>query len=283
MAVLVGYRTWEEVTTIGTGSYSLGVTPHVDAVWGTFQLFSAEFSDNDQIYCAASDTGGLWEAGIYTYKTTGNLLERTTILASSNSDNAVSWIAGTKNIYSTILPNGIMLGSNNLSEITVAATARTNIGAMSTTGGTVTDDMTIQGNLTLNDTVAASLLKILGTGSAQIQIGRVDTTASTPSVDFHAGASPSANYDVRIICTAGTGTDAAGTAQILAALLQLGQSANDEVRIGEGNPATVKMIEGAATDSITDSRVEVYGPLNLDIDAQSRLVLPVGTNKWATT
>jgi hypothetical protein len=48
-------------------------------------------------YAITNDTD--WEVGVGTYSTTGPTLARTTILASSNGNSAVSWGVGVKNIF----------------------------------------------------------------------------------------------------------------------------------------------------------------------------------------
>jgi hypothetical protein len=92
MALQYGDRIQETFTTTGTGTISLG-----GAVIG-YQAFSAVCSNSDTAYYAATD-GTNWEVGLGTYTTSGNTLARTTILASSNAGSAVSWGAGTKNIW----------------------------------------------------------------------------------------------------------------------------------------------------------------------------------------
>ncbi len=85
-------------TTTGTGTYTLG-----SAVTG-YQTF-AIIGDGNTAYYAAEDvdvngvpTGG-WEVGIGTYATAGTTLARTSILASTNANAAVSWAAGTRRVF----------------------------------------------------------------------------------------------------------------------------------------------------------------------------------------
>ncbi len=94
-------RVMAESTTTGTGTYTLG-----SAVAG-YQAFSALGDGNSAYYCAqAVDADGIptgdWEVGIGTYTASGTTLSRDTILASTNSNNAVSWAAGTKRIFITV-------------------------------------------------------------------------------------------------------------------------------------------------------------------------------------
>lgn len=92
MTMQWGDRVQETFTTTGTGTITLG-----GAVTG-YQAFSNVCSNTDTAYYAATD-GTNWEVGLGTYTTSGNTLARTTIIASSNSGSAVSWAAGTKNVW----------------------------------------------------------------------------------------------------------------------------------------------------------------------------------------
>lgn len=84
-------RVWETTATTGTGTYALA-----GAKTG-YRAFSTVCANNDTATYAATD-GTNWEVGLGTW-TTGNNLARTTIYASSNSNVAVSWSAGTKDIF----------------------------------------------------------------------------------------------------------------------------------------------------------------------------------------
>jgi hypothetical protein len=63
-----------------------------------FQSFGAVMANADTTYYAVTN-GTDWEVGIGTYSTTGPTMARTTILSSSNGGAAVSWAAGTKDIF----------------------------------------------------------------------------------------------------------------------------------------------------------------------------------------
>ena len=96
MAVVFADRTQETSTTTGTGTYDLA-----GAVTG-FQTFVAGIGTANTCYYTATDSIN-WEVGIGTVTDAApDTLARTTILASSNAGAAVSWAAGTRNIFCTI-------------------------------------------------------------------------------------------------------------------------------------------------------------------------------------
>jgi len=95
MALLLKDRVKETTTTTGTGDITLA-----GAVEG-FQSFSSALSDADTTYYAISNRDAdEWEVGLGTYSS--DVLTRTTVLESSNSDTAVSFSAGTKEVFITL-------------------------------------------------------------------------------------------------------------------------------------------------------------------------------------
>ena len=95
MALIVKDRVQETSTTTGTGAFTLD-----GAVTG-FQTFSSAVGNANTTYYAIIGTGSEWEVGLGTYTSAGSSLARTTVLASSNSGSAVTFSAGTKNVFVT--------------------------------------------------------------------------------------------------------------------------------------------------------------------------------------
>lgn len=94
MAFVVVDRVWETSTTTGTGTYTLaGAKP------GDYRTFG-DIGDGNSTFYYATD-GEDWEVGVGTYTASGTTLARTAILVSSNSNAAVNWSAGTRDIYCT--------------------------------------------------------------------------------------------------------------------------------------------------------------------------------------
>lgn len=96
MALVVADRVKETTTSTGTGAISLaGAEPN-------FRTFSSVLSDGDTTYYAIiDDTNTAFEVGLGTYASSGNTITRTTVLSSSNSNNAVNFSAGSKDVLLT--------------------------------------------------------------------------------------------------------------------------------------------------------------------------------------
>lgn len=94
MALIVADRVQETTNSTGTGAYTLG-----GAVAG-FQTFASAVSNADTVYYSVTDNAD-YEVGLGTYASSGGTITRTSVFASSNSNNAVNWGIGTKNIFLT--------------------------------------------------------------------------------------------------------------------------------------------------------------------------------------
>ena len=158
MSLIVADRIQETTNTTGTGAYTLG-----GAVAG-FQTFAAAVSDADTVYYAISDNVD-FEVGLGTYASAGGTITRTTVFSSSNSDAAVNWGIGTKNIFLTYPADKAVLedASNNVT-----------IGNNLVVGGTVdgVDIASRDAVLTATtNTANAALPKAGGTMSGAIAMG----------------------------------------------------------------------------------------------------------------
>ncbi len=98
MAFKLPSRVRETFTTTGTGTVTLA-----GAVTGA-RAFSAGLSNGDTCFYVM-EGGADYEIGYGTYS--ANTLARTTVLKSSNSNNAVNWGAGTKTVE--ISPIGLTI------------------------------------------------------------------------------------------------------------------------------------------------------------------------------
>ena len=124
MALVIDDRVKETSTTTGTGTLNLS-----GAVSG-FQTFVAGVGDGNTTYFAiVNRDADEWETGIGTVTDAStDTLARTTVIASSNSDSAVTFSSGTKDVFTTLpaskavyedgssdvtLPNDLILGSDS--------------------------------------------------------------------------------------------------------------------------------------------------------------------------
>lgn len=151
MALVLKDRVKETTTTTGTGTYTLA------GAEAGFQAFSA-VGDGNTTYYACTDATE-FEVGIGSYTASGTTLARTTILASSNSNNAVSWSAGEKFIFVTQPSSKASFldasGNLNLSGGTVdgrdvAADGVTADSALPKSGGQMTGNITMSGSQTVD-------------------------------------------------------------------------------------------------------------------------------------
>jgi hypothetical protein len=124
MALVTADRVRETTTTTGTGALTLA-----GAVTG-FRAFSSVMANNDTCYYViAHQTIGEWECGSGTYNSSANTLTRSTVHSSSNSNSAVNFSAGTKDVFLSVTKTSLQNLSVNASYI--------NVGTLSTSyGGT---------------------------------------------------------------------------------------------------------------------------------------------------
>jgi len=129
MALVLNDRVKETTTTTGTGTLTLG-----GAVTG-FETFAAGIGNSNTTYYAVILPGSAeFEVGLGTLNSDSSTIARTTIISSSNSDNAVDFSAGTKNIFCTIPAS---------KSVFLDASGNTTLGADLSIG----DDLTVLGGV----------------------------------------------------------------------------------------------------------------------------------------
>jgi hypothetical protein len=146
MALVINDRVKETTTTTGTGAVSLG-----GAVTG-FETFAAGVGNgNTTYYAIVHQTAAEFEVGLGTLDGDSSDLTRTTVISSSNSDSAVDFAAGTKDVFCTIPASKLIFEDANND-----ATIGRNL--------TVTGDLTISGDdLTMATNTSGAAL--IGDGS----------------------------------------------------------------------------------------------------------------------
>ena len=97
MALVINDRVKVTSTTTGTGAMALG-----SAVTG-FETFAQGIGNNNTTYyCIFNQGTSEFEVGLGTLDGTSANLTRTTVISSSNSDAAVDFAAGTKDVFCTL-------------------------------------------------------------------------------------------------------------------------------------------------------------------------------------
>lgn len=127
MALVINDRVKETTTTTGTGTLDLSGAVQ------DFETFVSGIGTGNTTYYAISQSGtNDWEVGIGTVTDAAtDTLSRDTILSSSNSDAAVNFGAGTKNVFCTqpaskavyLDANGDPVGAASVGEATALAVA----------------------------------------------------------------------------------------------------------------------------------------------------------------
>lgn len=95
MALVLADRVKDTTTTTGTGSVTLSGSPPAG-----FQSFGAAIGNGNTTYYTIS-SGSEWEVGIGTYNSAGPVLNRDTVLSSSNGGSLVNFSAGSKDVFVT--------------------------------------------------------------------------------------------------------------------------------------------------------------------------------------
>jgi hypothetical protein len=187
MALKLGDRVRETTVTTGTGNITLG-----GAVAG-FTSFSSVLSNSDTTFYAMIGSNQ-WEVGVGTYVSASNIIQRTTVLASSNNGSLVNFTSGTKNVIltqpaersvyvdgvnvvaanSATIPNSLLANSTiTINGVTIALGGSSSVVPApnplvdyTLTGATLTDNITQGTVVTANSAFDALRITQNGAGNA---------------------------------------------------------------------------------------------------------------------
>ena len=141
MALVINDRVKETSTTTGTGVFSIG-----NAVTGFDTFADGVGNSNTTYYCIAHQDQDEFETGLGTLNGDSSTLTRTTVISSSNSDSAVNFSSGTKDVFCTI-PASKLVFEDASNDVTIGRNL------------TVTGDLTITGDdLTMNTNTSGAAL-----------------------------------------------------------------------------------------------------------------------------
>jgi len=243
MALVINDRVKETTTTTSTGAVTLA-----GAVTG-FETFAAGVGNSNTTYYAiVHQTANEFEVGLGTLNGDSSTLTRTTVISSSNSDSAVDFAAGTKDVFCTIPASKLIFEDANND-----ATIGRNL--------TVTGDLTVSGDdITMATNTSGAALIGDGTNfnpvaiSGDITIAANGTAAIGSGVIVNADINASAAIAMsKTAFTAGTGVslstntlsvDAAqtGITSILATDVKIGE--DDETKIDFETADTINFYAG---------------------------------------
>lgn len=181
MPFLSANRVRETATTTGTGTFTLA-----GAVTG-FQTFSAGIgASNTCFYTISHRTAAEWEVGFGTVGSPATTLARTSVIASSNSNAAVNFSAGTKDVFVTV-PSDQMTQSNLIPGGRLS---------LSSTLAVPTSDLSAQGTLYYLPFLDSKIEIYTGNRWITYDIGTGISLSLT-------GLSTGTNYDVYAIVSGG--------------------------------------------------------------------------------
>jgi hypothetical protein len=134
MALVVNDRVKETSTTTGTGTFDLG-----GAVSG-FESFVTAIGNGNTTYYSIVNENGEFEVGLGTVTDAAtDTLSRDTIISSSNSDAAVDFTAGTKNVFCTLPASKAVILDASGNIVANNGSNLTNLNADNLASGTLPD------------------------------------------------------------------------------------------------------------------------------------------------
>ena len=274
MALVLNERVKETTTTTGTGASSLG------GASDGFETFAAGIGNSNTTYYAIFHaTADEFEVGLGTLDGDSSDLTRTTVYASSNSDSAVSFSAGTKTVFCTMpaarsvfldADGDVTLGANLDvgGNLTVTGTTTFNGGTL-TLGDANTDNIVFGGEVDSNIIPDDDGAFDLGSSSKEWKDIYIDGVAYLDEINFNGTAISSTAAEINaldgITAVVGElnaldlGSTAVGTAIASKAVIL---DANKDYT-GIRNLTITGELDGATLDISGDADID--GTTNLDV------------------
>ena len=253
MALVINDRVKETTTTTGTGTVSLG-----GAVTG-FETFAAGIGNSNTVYyCIAHQDQAEFEVGLGTLDGDSSDLARTTVISSSNSDSAVNFSSGTKDVFCTLPASKLIFedGSNNVA-FGGAVTGVTNLTASGELDAATLD---ISGNADIDGTLEADAITVNGTTLAEVIS---DTTGAMFSSNTETGITVTyqdADNTIDLALSAAQTT----ITSLLATDIKIGEDDQtkidfetaDTIHFYAGNQNQLKLVDGGLVP-LTDNDIDL--------------------------
>jgi len=293
MALVVNDRVKETSTTTGTGSFTLA-----GAVTG-FETFSSAIGNtNTTYYAIVNTTDGEFEVGLGTVG--AGTLSRDTIISSSNSDAAVDFAAGTKNVFCTlpasksvILDASGNIVANNGSNLTnldadnlasgtlpdarfpatlpvADGSALTDLNATNIASGTLASDRlptvpTTKGGTGLTTIGTANQVLAVNAGATALEYQTVDL-ANLNADNLTSGTVPDARFPATLPALNGSALTALNATQLTSGTVP-------DARF----PATLPALNGSALTNLNATALASGTVANARLDAQLQDVAGLAT------
>ena len=199
MALVVNDRVKETSTTTGTGTFTLA-----GAVVG-FETFSSAIGNTNTTYYSIVNEDGEFEVGLGTVA--AGTLARTTIISSSNSDSAVNFSSGTKDVFCTLPASKAVILDSSGNIVANNGSNLTNLNASNLSTGTVPDArlsssiVTLTGTETLTNKTLTDAVAITNSITGEIIPGKIGGTNFTGSLligHSTTGTLNAANYNTGV-------------------------------------------------------------------------------------
>ena len=270
MALVINDRVKETSSTTGTGTLTFA-----GAVSG-FETFAAGIGNSSTTYYAVvnTDTPTEWEVGLGTLAGDSSTIARTTVISSSNSDSAVNFGSGTKEIFCTlpaskavikdasgnVTPSGVITGT------TVEATGDTAASDNAAMGYTSAEGLILTGQGSTNDVTikndADADVITIATGATNVDVVG-DLTAGTLNADGDTASGDNAAIGY---------TSAEG-------LILTGQGSTNDVTIkNDADTAVISIPTGATNVTIAGDLTISGDDLTMGTNTSGAALIADGTN-----
>src|SRR6056300_1552187 len=175
MALVVNDRVKQTSTTTGTGTFDLTGT-----ISG-FESFVTGIGNSNTTYYAIVNENGEFEVGLGTVTDAAtDTLSRDTIISSSNSDSAVNFGAGTKNVFCTLPASKAVILDSSGNIVANNGSNLTNLNASNVASGTLASDRLP----TVPTTKGGTGLTAIGTANQVIAVNAGATALEYQTVDL---------------------------------------------------------------------------------------------------
>jgi hypothetical protein len=218
MALVVNDRVKETSTTTGTGTFDLA-----GAVSG-FESFVAGIGNSNTTYYAIVNENGEFEVGLGTVTDAAtDTLSRDTIISSSNSDSAVNFGAGTKNVFCTLPASKAVILDSSGNIVANNGSNLTNLNASNVASGTLASDRlptvpTTKGGTGLTAIGTANQVIAVNAGATALEYQTVDL-ANLNADNLTSGTVPDARFPATLPAANGSALTALNATNIASGTL----------------------------------------------------------------